>query len=42
MLQRTCEVLIRILLNVQHATIGPLIKATIDAESVVYTNFYDI
>ena len=42
MLQRTGEVVIRMLANVQQVTIGPLIKATIAARSVVYTDEYDI
>jgi transposase len=42
MLQRTGEVVIRMLANVQQVTIGPLIRATIAAGSVVYTDEYDI
>ncbi len=42
MLQRTGEVVIRMLANVQQATISPLIKATIAAGRVVYTDEYDI
>ncbi len=42
MLQRTGEVLIRMLENVQKVTIGPLIKQTIAEGSVVYTDEYDI
>jgi transposase-like protein len=42
MLERTGEVVIRMLANVQQATIEPLIHATIALESVVYTDEYDI
>jgi len=42
MIQRTGEVLIRMLANVQQVTIGPLIKQTIAEKSVVYTDEYDI
>jgi len=42
MLQRTGEVVIRMLANVQQATIGPLIRATIAPGSTVYTDEYDI
>jgi transposase len=42
MLQRTGEVVIRMLANVQQVTIGPLIQATIAQGSVVYTDEYDI
>jgi transposase-like protein len=42
MLERTGEVVIRMLANVQQATIEPLIHATIALNSVVYTDEYDI
>ena len=42
MIQRTGEVVIRMLADVQQKTIGPLIKATIAPGSVVYTNEYEI
>jgi transposase len=42
MLQRTGEVVIRMLANVQQATIGPLIRTTIAEGSVVFTDEYDI
>src|SRR5512135_140506 len=42
MLQRTGEVVIRMLENVQQATIGPLIRQTIAKGAVVYTDEYDI
>jgi transposase-like protein len=42
MIQRTGEVLIRMLENVQQVTIGPLIQQTIAEKSVVYTDEYDI
>jgi transposase-like protein len=42
MLQRTGEVVIRMLANVQQVTIGPLIRETIAEGSVVYTDEYDI
>ena len=42
MIQRTGEVVIRMLANVQRVTIAPLIRATIAAGSVVYTDEYDI
>jgi len=42
MLQRTGEVVIRVLENVKQVTIAPLIQATIAAGSVVYTDEYDI
>jgi transposase-like protein len=42
MLQRGGEVVIRMLANVQQATIGPLIRATIAEGSDVYTDEYDI
>jgi transposase len=37
MLQRTGEVMIRMLENVQQVTIGPLIKQSIAKGTVVYT-----
>jgi transposase len=42
MIQRTGQVLIRMLENVKQATIGPLIQETIAEGSVVYTDEYDI
>lgn len=42
MIQRTGEVVIRMLANVKQATIGPLIKGTILPGTVVYTDEYDI
>jgi transposase-like protein len=42
MIQRTGEVVIRMLADVKQATIGPLIKGTILAGTVVYTDEYDI
>ena len=42
MIQRTGEVVIRMLANVQQATIGPLIRRTITQGTVVYTDEYDI
>ena len=42
MLQRTGEVVIRMLENVQQATIEPLIRRTIAPGTVVYTDEYDI
>ena len=42
MIQRTGEVMIRMLANVKQVTIGPLIKRTIAEGSVIYTDEYDI
>jgi transposase-like protein len=42
MIQRTGEVVIRMLADVKQKTIGPLIKKTIAPGSVVYTDEYDI
>jgi len=42
MIQRGGEIVIRMLENVQQVTIGPLVKRTITAGSVVYTDEYDI
>jgi transposase-like protein len=42
MIQRTGEVVIRMLANVQQATIGPLIRRTIAPGAAVYTDEYDI
>ena len=42
MLQRTGEVVMRMLANVQQTTIAPLIRATIAPGGVVYTDEYDI
>ena len=38
MLQRTGEVVIRILADVKQATIGPLIKRTITPGTVIFTD----
>ena len=42
MLQRTGEVMIRMLANVQRATIEPLIRGVIAVGSVVHTDEYNI
>ena len=42
MIQRAGEVVIRMLANVQQATIQPLIKATIAPGSLIYTDEYAI
>jgi transposase len=42
MIQRSGEVMIRMLENVRQITIGPLIRSAIAAGSVVYTDEYDI
>ncbi len=42
MLQRGGAVVIRMLENVKHVTIGPLIKQTITERSTVYTDEFDI
>ena len=42
MIQRGGEVVIRMLENVQHMTIKPLIHATIAPGACVYTDEYDI
>jgi transposase len=42
MIQRTGAVMIRMLANVKQVTIGPLIKRTIAAGTIVYTDEYDI
>ena len=42
MIQRTGEVVLRMLADVKQATIGPLIKGTILPGTVVYTDEYDI
>ena len=42
MIQRTGEVVLRMLADVKQATIGPLIKETIIPGTVVYTDEYDI
>ena len=42
MLQRTGEVVIRMLSDVKQATIGPLIQQTIAKRTVVFTDEYDI
>jgi transposase len=42
MIQRTGEVVIQMLANVQQATIAPLIKATIAPGTSIFTDEYDI
>ena len=42
MVQRTGEVVIRMLADVKQKTIGPLLQATITPGSTVYTDEYDI
>jgi transposase len=42
MIQRTGEVVIRMLADVRQVTIGPLIKRTIADGAIVYTDEYDI
>jgi transposase-like protein len=42
MIERTGQVVIRMLANVKQATIAPLIRQTIDKGTVVYTDEYDI
>ena len=42
MIQRTGEVVIRMLADVKQVTIGPLIKGTIAPGSMAYTDEYDI
>lgn len=42
MIQRTGEVVIRMLANVKRVTIAPLVQGTIAEGSVVYTDEYDI
>jgi transposase-like protein len=42
MIERRGKVVIRMLANVKQKTIEPLIKATIAADSLVYTDEYDI
>ena len=42
MLERTGEVVIRMLENVKQVTIGPLIKRTIAEGTLIYTDEYDI
>ena len=42
MIQRSGEVVIRMLANVQQATIEPLLRATIALGTTVYTDEYDI
>jgi transposase len=42
MIQRSGEVMIRMLENVKQITIGPLIRSAITEGSVVYTDEYDI
>ena len=42
MIQRTGEVIIRMLADVKQTTIGPLIKRSICPGTVVYTDEYDI
>ena len=42
MIQRTGEIVLRMLADVQQKTIGPLIQKTIAQGTVVYTDEYDI
>jgi transposase-like protein len=42
MIQRGGQIVIRMLADVGQVTIGPLIKATIAPEAIVYTDEYDI
>ena len=42
MIQLSGEVVIRMLANVQQATIEPLLRATIALGTIVYTDEYDI
>ena len=42
MIQRSGEVVIRMLANVQQATIEPILRATIALGTIVYTDEYDI
>lgn len=42
MIQRNGDVVIRLLPNVQQVTIQPLIAATIQADTLIYTDEYDI
>ncbi|MEO5329027.1 MAG: transposase [Magnetococcus sp. THC-1_WYH] len=42
MIQRSGEVVIQILVNVQQATIAPLIQSTIIPGSIVFTDEYGI
>ena len=42
MIQRSGEVVLQMLANVQQATIGPLLRATIAVGTKVYTDEYDI
>ena len=42
MIQRTGEIVIRMLADVQQKTIGPLVRGTIALGAVVYTDEYDI
>jgi transposase-like protein len=42
MIQRSGEIAIRMLANVQQVTIGPLIRRTVAAGSTIYTDEYDI
>ena len=42
MIQRSGEVVIRMLANVQQATIEPILRATIALGTIVYTDEYDM
>ena len=42
MIQRGGEVVLKMLVNVQQKTIEPLIKATVSAGALIYTDEYDI
>ena len=42
MIQRTGQVVIRMLADVKQVTIAPLLRRTIDKGTVVYTDEYDI
>ena len=42
MIQRGGEVVLKMLANVQQKTIEPLIKATVNAGALIYTDEYDI
>jgi transposase-like protein len=42
LLQRTGEVVIQMLPNVQHVTIQPIITDTVASGSMIYTDEYDI
>ena len=42
MIQRSGEVVIRMLADVKQSTIAPLVQATIVPDTLVYTDEYDI